>query len=202
MTFLIGFALFFYLPASPTQTKTRWNKKGWFTEREEIIIVNKVLRDDPTKSSMHNRQGLNFKDLWLSLTDFDLWPLYILGLITFIAPGTVSAYFTLTLKSLGFSTFATNMLTIPSSVLFIINNLGLAFFSKKVNERTLVSSLAAWWQLIFLIVLVTIPDDTSKWAKWAILSLMIAYPYCHPILVSMNSMVSKRYRNTEKWVYN
>lgn len=55
ITFLIGVFAFFYLPPSPTEThKSLWSRlrgKGWFTEREETIIVNKVLRDDPTKSS-------------------------------------------------------------------------------------------------------------------------------------------------------
>lgn len=49
MTFTIGVAFFFNMPPSPTQTKTWFRPKGWFTEREEVIIVNKVLRDDPTK---------------------------------------------------------------------------------------------------------------------------------------------------------
>lgn len=49
---------------------------------------------------MHNRQGLSFKDLWLSLTDYDLWPLYLIGLTAFIAPSTIQAYFTLSLRSL------------------------------------------------------------------------------------------------------
>ncbi|WWC87321.1 uncharacterized protein L201_002210 [Kwoniella dendrophila CBS 6074] len=100
LTFLIGVWAFFYLPASPTQTAKWWRPKGWFTEREETIIVNKVLRDDPTKSSMHNREGLSFIDLWRSLTDFDMWPLYLIGITAFITPSTVQAYFTLTLKQL------------------------------------------------------------------------------------------------------
>ena len=49
MTLAIGVASFFSMPPSPTQTKTWFRPKGWFTEREEVIIVNKVLRDDPTK---------------------------------------------------------------------------------------------------------------------------------------------------------
>jgi hypothetical protein len=53
-TFLIGLFALFYLPASPTQThRSLWGRirgKGWFTEHEETIIVNKVIRDDPTKS--------------------------------------------------------------------------------------------------------------------------------------------------------
>ena len=49
-----------YLPPSPTQTKSTGLKgilrgrNGWFTEREEVIMVTRILRDDPGKSSMHN----------------------------------------------------------------------------------------------------------------------------------------------------
>ena len=48
--------------------------------REEIIIVNRVLRDDPSKSDMHNRQGLTLNMIWQALCDWRMWPLYILGL--------------------------------------------------------------------------------------------------------------------------
>lgn len=50
----------FYLPPSPTQTKSHGlkgyfrGKNGWFSEREEVIMVTRILRDDPGKSSMHN----------------------------------------------------------------------------------------------------------------------------------------------------
>ena len=47
--FPIGVVSFFNMPPSLTQTKTWFRPKGWFTEREEVIIVNKILRDDPTK---------------------------------------------------------------------------------------------------------------------------------------------------------
>lgn len=83
ITFAVGVLAAFYLPASPTQTKGGLRgKNGWFTEREEIIIVNRVLRDDPTKSQMHNRQGLSASALWKSVTDFDMYPLYLLGFTT------------------------------------------------------------------------------------------------------------------------
>jgi hypothetical protein len=80
------------------------------------------------------------------------------------------------LMTRGYSTFQTNLLTIPSGVLFILMNLALAYTSKRVKERVGISSLQSWWVLIWLIVLVTIPDHTNKWAKWAILSLVQAYP--------------------------
>jgi hypothetical protein len=49
LTLLIGIATFFKMPPSPTQTKSWFRPKGWFTEREETIAVTRILRDDPTK---------------------------------------------------------------------------------------------------------------------------------------------------------
>jgi hypothetical protein len=101
LTLIIGVVAVFYLPPGPTQTASTFRgKKGWFTEREEVILTMRVLRDDPTKSQMHNRQYITLRDLWKSFSDVDHFPLYALGLTTYMATGTVNAYFTLTLKSL------------------------------------------------------------------------------------------------------
>jgi hypothetical protein len=51
---------FLYLPPSLTQTKSTGikgilrGKSGWFTEREEVVMVTRFLRDDPGKSTMYN----------------------------------------------------------------------------------------------------------------------------------------------------
>jgi hypothetical protein len=74
LTGLIGIASFFYLAPSPTQTASRFRgKDGWFNETEEKILVNRVLRDDPSKGDMHNRQGLSLGDLWLCVKDYHMW---------------------------------------------------------------------------------------------------------------------------------
>jgi hypothetical protein len=50
VTGLIGIISYFYLPPSPTQTASKFRgKNGWFSEHEENIMVNRILRDDPSK---------------------------------------------------------------------------------------------------------------------------------------------------------
>lgn len=62
---------------------------------------------------MHNREPVTPKLLWKSLKDFDLWPLYIVGLMFQIPTTPQTSYLTLTLRNLGWGTFDVNLLTIP-----------------------------------------------------------------------------------------
>lgn len=109
------------MPASAVQTKTWFRPKGWFTDREVAIVVNRVLRDDPSKGDMHNRQGITPKRLWESLKDYDLWPLYAIGLLCYIPQSPPDRYITLTLRSIGFDAFTTNLLVIPSVRAFLLS---------------------------------------------------------------------------------
>ncbi|GJD04566.1 major facilitator superfamily transporter [Colletotrichum higginsianum] len=87
ITLSISIWSWFAMAASPTQTKAWWRPKGWFTEHEEKILVNRILRDDPSKSDMHNRQAITPKLLLKSLADYELWPIYIFGLLWEIPAG-------------------------------------------------------------------------------------------------------------------
>lgn len=117
LTLVIGVWSWFMMAPSPTQTKAWYRPKGWFTEREEVILVNRILRDDPSKGDMHNRQAITFKLLWKSITDYDLWPIYIIGLTFGMPGGPPDQYLTLNLKRLGFDTFDSNLLSIPNNVI-------------------------------------------------------------------------------------
>ncbi|KIW31775.1 hypothetical protein, variant 2 [Cladophialophora immunda] len=189
LTMFIGLLAFGLMPASPTQTAS-WlrGRKGWFTEREEIIMVNRAIRDDPSKGGMHNRQAITPSLLWQSLKDFDLWPLYILGL-TFQIPMTPpQQYLTLSLRGLGFDTFQTNLLAIPYTVFHMINMMLVTYVAEILQELTLTAVTGQIWALPFLIFFNSV--DTSKmnkWAMWAVTTLLLSYPNAHPIQVGWNS---------------
>jgi Major Facilitator Superfamily len=117
LTGIVGLLSWFYLPPSPTQTKSWFRgRKGWFTEREEIILVTRVIRDDPSKGGMHNRQAITIRKFIRTVADYDMWPFYLIALVCFMPFTPPAAYLTLTLRNIGFSTFQTNLLTIPATV--------------------------------------------------------------------------------------
>ncbi|KAK4061891.1 hypothetical protein Trihar35433_9491 [Trichoderma harzianum] len=206
LTLVVGLLAWVLMPAGPCQTASWFRgKKGWFSEREEKIIVNRVIREDPSKSSMHNREPVTPKLLWQSLKDYDLWPIYILGLV-FQVPATPPAnYLTLTLKGLGFDTFQTNLLTIPSTVLHVFTMLALTYLAEAWSELTLTALIGQIWLLPFLIYLnVVNTTEVNKWVFWVVVTLLLAYPNAHPIQVAWNSRNSNavRLRTVSAACYN
>ena len=152
-------------------------------------IAIRVLRDDPSKSDMHNRQGLSLRQILEAVGDWRLWPLYILGLTHqsgyilsvrhlkktmlshFLVPtGPPQTYLTLSLRNLGFSTTETNLLSIPSTVIGLVNMMGAAYFSEIVDSRVLATVYLQFWALPLLIALYTFTRSTSQWVYFAVVS--------------------------------
>ena len=100
---------------------------------------------------MHNRQPITPKLLLKSMSDYDLWPLYLLGLMFQIPETTPAQYLTLTLKGLGFGTFKTNLLVIPSTVFHMITMLALTYVAEIWGELTLTAAFGQIWALPFLV---------------------------------------------------
>jgi hypothetical protein len=119
LTGLVGIASYFYLPPSPYQTASKVRGAGWFTEHEERIMANRILRDDPGKGDMHNRQGLSWTAFKSAITDYHMWPIYLIGLSWNVPVVPIQGYITLNLVAIGFGTFETSLLVIPAFVLFI-----------------------------------------------------------------------------------
>ncbi|CAI7588344.1 unnamed protein product [Penicillium palitans] len=205
LTLIIGVISWFYLPPGPTQTASWFRgKDGWFSEREEVIMVNRVLRDDPGKGGMHNRQGLTPKLLWDALMDYDLWPMYLISLTLLVPTNPESAYLTLFLKSLGFDTFEVNLLTIPATVLFLIQLIFWSWVSEKINNRMAIVLFYSFWVFPLLMALELMPATASPWSWYAVTVLVIGFPYVHSINVSLISRNagSVRTRTVGSAVYN
>jgi hypothetical protein len=197
------------MPASAVQTKAWFRPKGWFTDREVAIVVNRVLRDDPSKGDMNNRQAITPKILWQCLTDYDLWPIYLLGLVVYIPFAPQTKYVTLVLKSIGFNTFTTNLLTIPyvrpyrhelslfvdrcltslQNAIHILTLILITRLSGYFNERTLVSSLQNIWLLPSLIALRWWPGAfVNPWGTYALLTVLLSYPYCRKCHIASSGL--------------
>ncbi|PWN40111.1 MFS general substrate transporter [Ceraceosorus guamensis] len=199
ITGVVGIFAFFWMVPSVTASKG-WlrGKNGWFNEREEKILVNRVLRDDATKGDMNNRQAVDWKGLWRALGEKDLWPIYLLGLVIYIPFQPPQTYLSLTLRNLGFSVLHSNLLAIPSQFLFAVNCLWLSWLARRYNERSLIAVFSNVWTLPLLIALRAIPhlkDSYWSWVRYALLTLVASFPYCHPTLISWLSQNSKSVRN-------
>lgn len=194
ISFVIGCLSFLFLVPGPTQTRTWWNPKGIFSEREETIIVNRVLRDDPSKGDMHNRQALSLGMLWKSLKDYDLWPIYIIGIMFEIPTSPPKSYLTLSLKAIGFSTFQTTLLSIPVTVFAAINLVLVALLSEFWGQISIVCLLTQLWSLPLLIVLYTSAGSLSNWGLYAVSFILLGWPNPQAAQVSWCSRLSNSVR--------
>lgn len=82
------------------------------------------------------------------------------------------------------------MLVIPANTIQIMMTLFQGWFSERCKQRLFTASFASWWHLLWLIVIITLPDTVNKWMKWAFLTMLVGSPNSANLLVSMNSMVS------------
>ncbi len=111
------------------------------------------------------------------MCDYDLWPLYIIGLLFQIPETPPTQYLTLTLKGLGFDTFKTNLLVIPSTVLHMITMLALTYAAEIWGELTLTSAFGQIWTLPFLVYIYKVDiTKINKWTAFGVMTLLLSYP--------------------------
>jgi hypothetical protein len=145
---------------------------------------------------MHNREAITLKLLWRSLCDFDLWPIYLIGLTNHIPFATPNIYLTLSLKDLGFSTFQTNLLVIPSQLLhgeiwllyrrikvankalIVMNMIAITYLAEITNQLAFVAAIPQIWCLPFILWLRFVDTTVlSKWVVWFVMTLFLGNPY-------------------------
>lgn len=142
----------------------------------------------------HTSQAVGLSLLWKAICDWEQWPLYLIGLTAYIPPAPPANYLSYILRQLGFSVFQANLLAIPSQFLYAIQLLILTWISAKFKERAIVSSFSNLWIFPWLVALVTLPGSANPWIRYALLSGLLSYPYCHAILVGWNAKNSNSVR--------
>ncbi|KAI8282599.1 putative transporter [Colletotrichum sp. SAR 10_98] len=129
--FFIGLAMGGYIPDAMLYL-SYFYKNSEMPMRLAIfwIIVNRVLRDDPSKADMHNREGITPAMLWKSLKDYDLWPIYAIGILFQMPGDPPGQYLNLSLKAIGYDRFTTTLLNIPVTVAASCTMLGITFLTE------------------------------------------------------------------------
>ena len=167
-------------------------------------MTNRILRDDPSKCDMHNRQAVDLKGLWTSLKDYDLWPIYIIGILFEIPTGPPKTYLTLSLKAIGFGTFQTTLLSIPVTVFAAINLLWVTELTERFRKISIIGLLTQLWSLPLLIILYTSSGTLSRWGLYAVTFVLLGWPSPHAAHVGWCSRLSNavRTRTVSAALYN
>jgi len=177
-----------YLPKSPVQTASVLHRQPWYTTHEETILVNRLVRDDPSKTSADHRKAPTFRAVLSALTTYHLYPLYLIGFLALIPIFPVKNYLHLTLRRLGFSTFKANMLAIPAGLLQIPTVLCLAWSSSHFDERTWHCVFAISYTIPLLTALEVLPPSKPFYSHAASRSsIPAARPQTHPSSFSATS---------------
>ena len=130
-----------------------------------------------------SRQAVTPLLLWEALKDYDMWPIYLLGVTWTLPSQPATAYLTLILKSLGFSTFTTNLLTIPAYALFVLQLIFWTWVSEKINNRYLIILICQIYMLPVVIALEILPGGQAyNWARYVLNIMLVGYPYVHAII--------------------
>lgn len=126
---------------------------------------------------------MTLKLLWQALKDYDMWPIYLLGLTWTIPQQCATAYLTLILKSLGFNTFETNLLTVPAYVLFVLQLVFWTWLSERINNRFLIILVCQLWMFPLLVALETLPGGHAfNWSRYVLNMMLVGFPYVHAII--------------------
>ncbi|KAK9385259.1 major facilitator superfamily domain-containing protein [Lipomyces mesembrius] len=197
ITTVIGVSSFFLMPSLQHKVVSRV-----FTARETAILKARVVHDDPSKRNQQERVKFgsgsllkSMKAMIQTLGDRFLLPIFVLGFVAFVPSQTASYYLTITLRQLGFTGIVTNLLTIPYAIINVIMTIGFCKLSDKYGVKWIFCLLSAIWVFTPQLLLEFIPDESSRWLRFALITLILGYPFYHPILFSW---ISSNANNTDR----
>ena len=126
-TLFIAIVFLLFLPPAvgngkPLASLGRWS---YFTDRESHIIINRVLLDDPSKSS--GKVRIKGKDILNTMANPKIWLHAGVTLVSLAATHGLTIYTPSMIKSFGFSTIRANALSSVWAYGAMVLNFVLAF---------------------------------------------------------------------------
>lgn len=133
-------------------------------------MSHRVILDDANKRKPLSR--ISVKEALKILTNPRLWGHCILNIVALTPKGGLALYSPSIIKSLGFSKLAANALSSISYYGVIIFALIVSWASDRTRQRGLMCLVCGAYSLIFSGVQYGLTTNSSKWLKYAILTLL------------------------------
>jgi hypothetical protein len=159
-TLTVGIGSLFLLPRDPTRGNSIVKMPlSSFTQRETDILLGRIVRDNPYNTDPRDAHLSQLQIVVSVLSDWKVWMHCSMALLGLEYSPPIGTYSPSIIKSFGYGTLNSNLLVMPNSALLIITTFALAWWSDKINSRSIPIIFAAIWLLIGLIILdVSLPS--------------------------------------------
>jgi hypothetical protein len=166
MTCVLGVAAYVYLPHNASTPKVFFGRAiQIFKDDEAIIIVNRVTRDDPSKTDTHKRRVLP-SHILETFADWRIYGHLVAGLLSMVMISPMNTYAPSIIKSLGFTSLQANGLNAVGSVCALIWSISLAYSSDRFAERGLHISIGYLFGAAGLLWLALAPSSVGRWTLY------------------------------------
>ncbi|KAG0256751.1 hypothetical protein BG011_004328 [Mortierella polycephala] len=180
-TVLVASLSFFILPEGPTATKGYLRFSGYLTERQELIAITRLVRDDPSKADI-SKKLISRADLRRAFLSPKIWPNILIGFFGLLPSTPISAFAPLILKMLGFDGLKANLMIIPGHILGLIIMSIVSFSSDRFNERAFHGAAATLYYAVCVASLALLPLNASKNSLYICLIFTMGAQTCwHPV---------------------
>ncbi|KAG0038294.1 hypothetical protein BGZ82_000601 [Podila clonocystis] len=180
-TAAVGILSFFILPEGPTATKGYLRFDGFLTERQELIAITRLVRDDPSKADPL-KKVVPREDVWRAVTSTKLWPNLLIGFFGLLPSTPIGGFAPLILKMLGFDGLKANLMTIPGYLVGLLVMSIVSFSSDRHNERAFHGAIATFYYACCVASLALLPIGASKYSLYVALIFTMGGSTCwHPV---------------------
>ncbi|KAF9181658.1 hypothetical protein BGZ51_007654 [Haplosporangium sp. Z 767] len=180
-TVLVGFLSFFILPEGPTATKGYLRFSGYLTERQELIAITRLVRDDPSKADT-SKKAVSREDLRRAFLSPRIWPNILIGFFGLLPSTPIGSFAPLILKMLGFDGLKANLMTIPGHILGLTIMSTVSFSSDRFNERAFHGAAATLYYAVCVASLALLPLNVGKNSLYICLIFTMGAQTCwHPV---------------------